>query len=202
MTNRIVPQNRQGYLAITIRATDDYWNATEIAQFYGKRINNFLRSNRTKTQLAQLSARTGLSIVAKNDNIKSLVEISQGGLAYQGTWMHPEIAKIFQEWCIQSMSTKVLLLSEIAIRDKIAKKLNGITEVPCKTGFVDVLTDKEVIEVKAIKCWKTAIGQSLVYACEWDRKPRIHLFGVASNDYKYMIMSFCSKLNVFVSFED
>jgi hypothetical protein len=135
---------------------------------------------------------------------RQVITRRQGGNPQnQGTWGHPEVAKEFERWCSQSEIKKSTKSFESSIRDSLAIQLKGKTEVPCKTGFVDILTNQEVIEVKAIKHWKAAIGQALVYACEFPtKKPRVHLFGETSTEMKQMIVSFCSKLNVAVTFED
>jgi hypothetical protein len=46
-----------------------------------------------------------------------------------------------------------------------------------KIGYVDILTDLEVIEVKAANRWKEAVGQIMVYRLFYpNHAPRIHLF--------------------------
>jgi hypothetical protein len=63
------------------------------------------------------------------------------------------------------------------------------------------LTDTEIIEVKDVQAWKSAIGQVLVYQLEFpDRQPRIHLFGKCSQDFKQMVISYSAKLNVVATF--
>jgi hypothetical protein len=84
---------------------------------------------------------------------------------------------------------------------KLATELNGLTEVYCKTGIIDILTDKEIIEVKKPESWKAAIGQVLVYQLEYpDRQARIHICGKCSEEFKQMVISFSAKLNVIATF--
>ena len=91
---------------------------------------------------------------------------------------------------------------EREIQNKIVKERNGKTEVICKTGIVDILTDNEIIEVKQIKQWKHAVGQIIVYGLEFPKKEKqIVLFGETSNEAKQMIVSFCNQLNIKVVFE-
>lgn len=182
----------------TIRIRDDrYVSLTDMAQATGKLFGHWNRLESTKSYLETLSRSINMSI-------DQLVQIQVAGKNEdRGTWAHPEVAKEFERWCYQPEIKKSTKFFESSIRDSLAIQLKGKTEVPCKTGFVDILTNQEVIEVKAIKHWKAAIGQALVYACEFPaKKPRVHLFGETSTEMKQMIVSFCSKLNVAVSFED
>jgi uncharacterized C2H2 Zn-finger protein len=65
------------------------------------------------------------------------------------------------------------------VRDAIARGAPGSrVEVPCSAGFVDVLTQTEIIEVKAVRQWKAGLGQVLAYAVDFPaHKPRLHIFG-------------------------
>ncbi len=175
---------------------DGYVCLTDMAKASGKKTNDWLRLTSSTSYLEVLSGITGLVVT-------ELVQIAQGGTPeLQGTWGHPEVAKEFERWCNQAKIRKTTKIFESSIRDSLAMSLGGETEVPCKSGIVDILTETEVIEVKSIKNWKDAIGQVLVYCCEFKGKtPRVHLFGTASNEYRYMIVAFCTQLNVLVSFE-
>ncbi|GAQ88709.1 hypothetical protein KFL_004530140 [Klebsormidium nitens] len=67
--------------------------------------------------------------------------------------------------------------TEKEVQRRLQKDEGGAAEVPCKYGRVDLLTDTEVVEVKAIGAWKHALGQALAYSgCFPDHSPRIHLF--------------------------
>ena len=69
--------------------------------------------------------------------------------------------------------------SEARVRDRIAGATPGSrVEVPCSAGVVDIVTPREIIEVKRAPLWKAAMGQVLAYSTDFpDRKPRVHLFG-------------------------
>lgn len=79
------------------------------------------------------------------------------------------------------------------------------TEVRVDSGFIDILTPEEVIEVKTIREWKSAIGQVLAYRAYYqDRRPRIHLFGFKRGNKRTIntIMESCQGLNVLVSLDE
>lgn len=42
-------------------------------------------------------------------------------------------------------------------------KIGGLREVQCKHGFIDILTNDVVIEVKTARDWKHAVGQVTIY---------------------------------------
>ena len=91
---------------------------------------------------------------------------------------------------------------EKKVQKRLAKRLNGKMEVSCKTGTIDIMTETEIIEVKKAKDWKHAVGQSLVYQLEYPHlQPRIHLYEECSEEFKSMVVSFCSRLNIIATFE-
>lgn len=92
---------------------------------------------------------------------------------------------------------------EAKIRNRLALTLQGVREVGCAAGRIDVLTPLELIEVKKIKHWKAAIGQVLVYSAYYPQhKKRIHLYGVAHSSLVTIIKTHCDRLNIRVTFEN
>ena len=78
----------------TIRIRSDrYVSLTDMAQATGKRVNNWLRLDSTKSYLETLSRSTHLSATG-------LVQVIQGGDPQsQGTWGHPKVSIRFAQWC-------------------------------------------------------------------------------------------------------
>lgn len=64
-------------------------------------------------------------------------------------------------------------------RDALHRKVGGSVEVALPDGDrIDILTAGEVIEVKAARHWKSALGQVLAYSAHFPQNSRrIHLFG-------------------------
>lgn len=54
-------------------------------------------------------------------------------------------------------------------------------ELPTAVGFVDVVTDDRVIEVKQASSWKHALGQVLAYSHVTGKAPAVALFGKISD---------------------
>ena len=91
---------------------------------------------------------------------------------------------------------------EFEISNRVSVRENGLREVMTPCGYIDVLTQTEVIEVKHYSKWKGAIGQALCYAQVYPgRKPRIHLYGKPSLEYREMVLEYCKFLRVRATFE-
>ncbi|MBE9018893.1 hypothetical protein C7Y66_10995 [Chroococcidiopsis sp. CCALA 051] len=89
---------------------------------------------------------------------------------------------------------------ECQIRNRLHAVLGGLTEVTTPAGRIDLLTEAEIIEVKAIKDWKAALGQVLIYSAFYPQhQKRLHLFGTASElealaDIEAAVISFGIKV--------
>ena len=94
--------------------------------------------------------------------------------------------------------------NESYYRDKLAKSLNGRTEVIVPSGRIDILTSNQIIEVKHIKRWKDAVGQITIYGDSYpNHQKRIHLFGIENNSSMIiLIKEQCQKRNIIVTFEE
>lgn len=67
-------------------------------------------------------------------------------------------------------------------------KIGGEIEVRAPDGTrVDILTEKHAIEVDFGDKWAEAVGQSLYYALQFDRKAGILLILEEESDYRYLI---------------
>lgn len=93
-------------------------------------------------------------------------------------------------------------MTEKAVQHVLADRVNGICEVICPAGKIDILTLLEIIEVKKVDVWKSALGQILVYGHYYpSHQKRIHLIGVAHSATKEMIELHCAKFNVLVTWD-
>lgn len=90
---------------------------------------------------------------------------------------------------------------EKTVRDRLQSQLGGLTEVVTAVGRIDVLTKTEVIEVKRVKDWKSALGQVLAYSSLYpNHGKRIHLFGKSKPSDE--VTQVCSQMDVLVTFEE
>ncbi|MGK7955141.1 MAG: hypothetical protein AB4063_07745 [Crocosphaera sp.] len=91
---------------------------------------------------------------------------------------------------------------ENQVRNGLHSQLGGLTEVSTPVGFIDLLTETEIIEVKNIKDWKGALGQILIYSAYYpNHRTRIHLFG-ENLDKLPDIESACLAFNVSITGEE
>jgi hypothetical protein len=86
------------------------------------------------------------------------------------------------------------------VRDWLQAKIGGIPEAPSPDGPIDLLTDDEVVEVKAAHNWKDGIGHVLVKAQNYpDRHKCLLLFGEADSDLK-QIQKRCDEFEIQLGF--
>ena len=95
--------------------------------------------------------------------------------------------------------------SESVIRDKIALEEKGQIEVKTEVGFIDVLTDTKIIEVKKYNHWKHALGQIECYGYFYpNRQKWIYLFDTTEytddNISTDLIDEICKSKDVFVKY--
>jgi hypothetical protein len=92
---------------------------------------------------------------------------------------------------------------EKEIQLKLAEMLKGRVEVQTPDGYIDILTKREIIEVKCFKDWKSAVGQILIYGSHYPkREKRIHLFGEYDPKHTESIREHCNKLNIRLTWEN
>lgn len=133
------------------KAIDNKLTATELRLWlYLARVKPYIPS------VQELSPRLGMS---KRSVEKAVDRLAELGLC--------EVPKR------QQKTTK-----EVVVRDRLQSELGGLVEVATPAGRIDLLTYTEIIEVKAFKDWKAALGQILVYSGFYPKhRKRIHLFG-------------------------
>ncbi len=71
--------------------------------------------------------------------------------------------------------------------DYIQSLIGGVREYSVQGGRVDLLTKEFAFEVEWANKWKNAIGQSIWYGLQTNRKPGIILIMKSKNDYKYFL---------------
>lgn len=92
--------------------------------------------------------------------------------------------------------------SEACYRDRLAKELNGKTEVNTPVGRIDIVTKTEIIELKNAKHWKSAIGQIKSYGQYYPKhRQRIHLFGELTESKLKQIQSICDLENILLTWQ-
>lgn len=101
------------------------------------------------------------------------------------------IGSILTGYCSQFKGTETLYQSQLH------HKYGGKREVKTPVGYIDLLTDNYIIEVKETNCWKSAVGQILCYDFyKTGRSKVIALFGKCNGKLKSEILYCCSNLDI------
>ena len=104
---------------------------------------------------------------------------------------------LLPDWC----SIKRKKHPERDVRDRLQTQLGGVAEAYTKYGLIDLLTDTELIEVKAVDRWKDAIGHIVAKSEKYPtHKKRLHLFGPEAPILEH-IETICDRLNIQVTYE-
>ncbi len=139
-----------------------------------------------------------------NVNIRHIYKTTRGRGG--ATYARSEIAEAYQSYLSKNISPKYQI--EKDVKNALVKKLQKIygievkTEIAIETGFLDILTPKEIIEVKNSKDWKSAVGQILIYGLSFpDRKKCIHLFDKKHIERIEIIKKTCEEFKIIVSWD-
>lgn len=169
---------------------DGYINATKLCKSGGKEYSNWYRNGNSKKLIEKIYEKTKIDInilIQKSD-------ISGVNNENRSTWVHPTIGLNIAQWIsvdfflqtvdwINEWKSTNEKNNEIYIKSieniipdkepqKIEKiiqlyyknKLGGEIEVKTPFGYIDLLTNTQIIEIKSASQWKHAFGQILSYS--------------------------------------
>ena len=179
----------------------DYVNATEIAKSYGKPVYEIQRSKWFIQMAQNLSVKLGLPIERPVNHYdvmqpmkQPLIERSRG--TGGGTYWHPLLAEEVQ----RAMRYKAIVKPSQDEAEVVAR-YSGRKEVITPVGRIDILTPTLIIEVKAIKHWKGALGQVLAYRHFYpNHQPHLILFGKVKPLMKRTINAIANDCGVTIEF--
>jgi hypothetical protein len=201
---------------------DGYINVTKLCKKGGKKFSHWKSLDKTKTLLNLLSSKLNISE-------QELIKFNKkGGNNERAIWVHPLIATNvanwisvefsvalsywIEEWRNTSKINNDKYLKELnnlnpyekdrkekEIQLRLQTELNGEIEVKTKFGFIDLLTDTEIIEIKNGKSWKHGLGQLCVYSKFYpDHQKRLHLFNIEKD---IDIEKLCEEFNIKITYE-
>lgn len=131
---------------------------------------------------------------------KFLLSKSRNGLNPDAISKFNQLDLDFSSFVYTSADRKRIKESEYS--NNLSNQLNGKREVKTLAGNIDVLTNTEIIEVKTVSAWKSALGQVVVYGHYYpSHQRRIHLYGETQKSFLAMIRSHCEKFGVIVTWE-
>lgn len=140
-------------------------------------------------------------------DLSLLRDIEQNNLM----WRSADGGEVIQQALLEPIEFKEAETSsrvkECSVRDALASLVGGESEVETPAGFIDVLSDTEVIEVKYYKQWKHGLGQVLAYQSYYPcLARRLHLFAhvgdVDTRNYFALAKNVCDGHAVKVTFEE
>lgn len=180
---------------------DGMVNATLLCKRGGKLFSNWKQNANTRTFLRRLAVELSVPL-------EDLMTINHGGVN-QGSWVHPRVATRLAQWISEEFAVKVTgwiedakakipgikadydraleelkgdgnSQIELEVRKRLALEVDGDQAVANVFGEIDILSEKEVIEVKWAPKFLHALGQILGYGESYPtRAKRVHLFGSA-----------------------
>lgn len=110
----------------------------------------------------------------------------------------PKGSKPVKPKTVKAQTTRL----EAEIQQRLHSRLGGIKNAPTPAGNIDLLTDREVIEVKEVRLWKAAVGQVLCYSLAYpNHRKRIHLFKPVTPEFLKIIKKHCKKFGIRVTWE-
>lgn len=195
-----------GDIEIIVMKENGYVNATKLCQEFGKKLNDWYVNKYSKELIKEVENYIG------NKSTIKVIGGDINNAYFRGTYVHPlmitDVArwisanfafKIYlwiEEWknfsqindkkywnAISNMTPSINDQRELKIKLKLNKSLKGEMEVETDNGFIDILTDKKIIEVKSANFYKQALGQILAYGIYYPKKQKvIYLFDL-NNDF-------------------
>ncbi len=136
------------------------------------------------------------------DALRRTGELAIDIFSEENLWFKPALEELQNGTCRYPKTKK--RQTEKVVRDRLAFSIpNSQTEVPTKSGRIDILTFSEIIEVKQVRLYKHAIGQVTSYSHYYPKhKRRIHLYGKVSASQRKFITQECLTACIVATFED
>lgn len=211
-----------GKFKVQTRESDGYINATQLCKAGNKRFKDWHKKQSTKVIIDSVNKK--LSSLSS----QTCVHVQHGGV-YSGTWIHPLLATHVAQWispefCIQvsmwveewknlhpnhtlqyfdalsKLQPSKNNQDEKEIQLRLQRVYGGEIEVQTPAGFIDLMNDNTIIEIKRADKWKSAIGQVLSYGIFYPHKKlKIVLFGDINYDAK-TVEYVCRKYNIDVCY--
>lgn len=215
-----------------VRKEDGYFNATYICAIGDRKFSKWHEMLQTKQLKAVCERLTGISSA---DLIK-IAHGGDYRKKEQGAWIHRYLVPHLAMWISYTFAVKLsiwidewrnlneqnndIFINELqnikcdrhnrkieyTIQQRLAAELDGECEVPTEVGFIDILTQSEVIEIKSMSRWLHAVGQIQGYYTFLNNKSlimRIHLFyfNTSELDKMPLIEKLCNKYDIKVTIE-
>jgi hypothetical protein len=225
-----------GEFKLLMMKKNGFVNVTKMCENHGKKFYNWKQNMSSKDLIKCLSESLNLNsenelliIIVKNENELRGTYAHPDLIIHIAMWISPMFSIyvnfIISSWRKMSIENEMSYWNKMnhylktsiyhcnnteqLVRDNLSKQLDGATEIVNENGYIDIVTETQIIEVKHIDNWKHALGQILSYKTDENfnkLQPRIHLFNDDKNiieiELKNKIIKTCNVYNCIVSFED
>jgi hypothetical protein len=187
---------------ISVEIDQDFINLTKLWEMAGGPENQnpyeWSRLPQTIKLISQVLVEQGFQNNKENRKFVVISKRGKGGY----TKAIPAIAAEYELYLKKSQRTLTSGIREKNIQAYLAQKLKGKIEIKTLAGVIDILTQTEIIEVKSIREWKSALGQILVYGDYYpSHQKRIHLFGKTEKSFLNIVRQHCEKRGVKVTWQ-
>lgn len=209
---------------ITVRPSDGYIHATEICNNCCRIFGYYTKQKGTKRMLLKLSESMNM------DATQLIRKTFKGPKHLLGSWIHPVLLTPLILWINADFLVPVIIWvdewkkysianenrfsnqvkqikpdslkddTEAKIQKLLHKKLGGEIEVGVEAGFIDLLTETKLIEIKYGPNWKNGIGQLIAYGSFYPKHDKVLYLFDHYDDNKKMIIDICSDSNISVKF--
>jgi hypothetical protein len=99
------------------------------------------------------------------------------------------------------VNSDIVIETEQMVQVGLQSREGGEREVETPVGFVDLVTDEHVVEIKHVKDWKEGAKVLLYSQFLKSKKPRVHLFGGYAAEFREMVERCYSAIGVVVTWE-
>lgn len=187
----------EGHVLLTQRIDDNYIKITDFCTFACKNLENYFRSPRTKKFIRHLARKLNCSPedlvrVKRGRNACTWVHPTVAKDVIQ--WASVEFSVEMCHWIEEKQQTDEVFndhvwqtaceveidhnsLEEHKVRDDLLQQRGGAKEVPFRMnslkGYIDLVTEDSIIEVKKIDDYMCGIGQLMVYSQQFPEKKKV-----------------------------
>ncbi len=115
-------------VSMLVKSEELYFNATDMAKQFGKRVQHFLDLASTKEYINEILNESG----SRDSGFENLVKVTQGG-KHQGTWLHQELAYEFAGWLSATFRRNLHKWADNRLKEEHLRQQHRLT---LKTGFL------------------------------------------------------------------
>lgn len=215
-----------GNIVFIIMKKNNYVNAAKICSMFGKKFYNWNAVQENKDVIKFCSQKlnileSDMTITIRGGNNPEIT----------GTYVHPVLVTTIMRWISPEFESEMTIWieewkgyssknndkyfdalslcnpssssdKENRIRLELKEQLNAKDEVKTKSGYIDLLTDDSLIEIKHIDNWKAAIGQLMVYGMYYPNHQKVLcLFDVGTKRITD-VRKFCKANNICLKIHD